>query len=63
MRLRQFIEKARRNIGLPQTVHAAVGGKIDFRPLARAGQPDMGEPALFFEPGAAGIVERALVRK
>src|ERR1043165_5750700 len=34
--LRQFVEKARRNIGLPQPVHAAVGGEIDFRPFARA---------------------------
>src|SRR6516162_11687453 len=34
--LRQFVEKARRNIGLPQPVHAAVGGEIDFCSLARA---------------------------
>src|SRR6516162_1785912 len=32
----QFIEKARRNIGLPQPVHAAVGGEINLRPLACA---------------------------
>src|ERR1700751_3534933 len=27
--LRQFVEEARRNVGLPQAVHAPVGGKID----------------------------------
>ena len=29
----------------------------------RAGQPDMGEAALLLEPGAAALVERALVRE
>src|SRR6516165_5979217 len=33
---RQFVEKARRNISLPQPMHTAVGGEIDFRALARA---------------------------
>jgi hypothetical protein len=35
MGFRQFVEEARRNIGLPQPVHAPVGGEIDFRPFSR----------------------------
>src|SRR5262249_56307140 len=34
--LRQFVEEARGNVGLPQAVHAPVGGEIDFQALARA---------------------------
>src|SRR3569623_1886017 len=42
---------------------AAVGGEIDFGPSARAGNPDLGETAVFFQPRAALCVERALVWK
>ena len=42
---------------------AAVGGEIELGAAARAGQPDMGKPALFFQAGAALFVERALARK
>ena len=34
-----------------------------FAALARAREPDMREPALFLQAGAAGLVERALMRK
>src|SRR5271170_7427215 len=53
---RQLVEKARGNVGLPQPVHAPISGKIDFRPLACAGQADMAKAALLFEAGAALIV-------
>ena len=36
MRLRQFVEEARGDRGIPQPVHAAVGGEINLRTLARA---------------------------
>ena len=61
--LRQFVEKARRDVGLPQPVHAAVGGEIDFGALPRAREADIGEAALLFQAGAALVVERALVRE
>src|SRR5208282_4758841 len=60
---RQLVQKPRGNIGLPQAVHAPVGGEINLGPLARPRDADMGKPALLFQPGAALIVERALVRK
>ena len=63
MRLRQFVEEARRDGRVPQAVDAAVGGEIDLGALARAREADMGEAALFLQPGAAALVERALMRK
>ena len=42
---------------------APVGGEIDLGALARARQADMGEAALLLQPGAAALVERALMRK
>ena len=42
-----------RERGRPHAVDAPVGGEIDLRALARAREADMGEPALFLEPGAA----------
>ena len=63
MRLRQFVEEARRDARRPRAVDAPVRGEIDLRAAPRAREPDMGEAALLFEPGAALIVERALVRQ
>ena len=60
---RQFVEEARRDRGRPGAVNAAVGGKVQFGAAAGARQPDMGEAALFLQPGAALFVERALARK
>ncbi len=44
-------------------MNAPVGGEIEFGAAAGARQPDMGEAALLFQPGAALFVERALARK
>ena len=63
MRLRQFVEEARGHGGGPGAVNAAVGGEEDLGAAARPRQPDMGEPPLLLEPGAALLVERALVRE
>src|SRR5688572_22111813 len=60
---RQLVEEARGNGGGPGAVNAAVGGEVEFGAAARARQPDMGEAALFFQPGAALVVQRALARK
>src|ERR1017187_10942950 len=63
MRLRQLIEKARGHGRGPQAVDAPVGGEIDLGALARAREAYMGEAALLLQPGAAALVERALVRE
>src|SRR3954453_7308006 len=56
----QVVEEARRDRGRPGAVDASVGRKIDFCPAPRAGETDMTEPALFFQPRAALFVQRAL---
>src|SRR4051794_9136542 len=61
--LRQFVKEARRNVGRPHAVGAAVGGEIDFRAAAGTGDADVRQAALLFEAGAALLVERALVRE
>src|SRR5262249_10993258 len=63
MRLRQLVEKTRGQVARPQPVRAPVRSEIDVGAAARAREPDMGEAALLLEPGAALVVERALVRK
>src|SRR5262245_46080860 len=63
MRLWQFVQEARRHVGLPQTVDAAIGGEVDAGSAARTREADMGEAALLFEPGAALLVEGALARE
>jgi hypothetical protein len=49
----QFFQKARRDGGLPQAMDAAVGDEPDMQVLLGAGEPDIGQPALFLQPGAA----------
>src|SRR5664279_4624496 len=63
MRLRQLIKKARGHGRGPQPVNAPVGGEIDLGALARAREADMSEAALLLQPGAAALVERALMRE
>src|SRR4029450_2577176 len=61
--LRQFIKEARGHGRGPHAPDAPIGGEVDLRKLARAGQANMGEAALFLKAGAAALVERALMRK
>src|SRR6516162_10681986 len=63
VRLRQFVEEARGDVRRPQAVHSPVGGEVDVDAPARAGDPHMREAPLLLEPGAALVVERALVRE
>src|SRR5690606_30948199 len=44
VRLGQFVEEAGGDAGLPQPVHAAVGGEADVGALARPGDADVGQP-------------------
>src|ERR1700756_3069378 len=60
---RQFVEETRWNSCLPKAVNAPVGCKGDFRAALGAGEPDIGETALLFEPGPPPIVKRALMRE
>src|SRR5205085_9603170 len=50
---RQLVEEARRDRGRPGAMNATVGREIEFGAAAGAGQPDMGEAALFLQPRAA----------
>ena len=59
----ELVEEARRDRRLPHAADAAVGGEVDLRAPARAGDADIGEAALLLEAGAAVLVERALVRE
>src|SRR5262249_10040830 len=63
VRLRQFVEEARGDVRRPQPVHAPVGGEIDVDAPARARDPHMRQAPLLLEPGAALVVEGALVRE
>src|ERR1700722_4865026 len=63
IRRRQFVEEARWNRGRPGAVNSPVGGEVKLGAAAGAGQPDMGEAALFLEAGAALFVQGALARK
>src|SRR5205807_8909152 len=63
IRHRQFVKKPRRDRRRPGAVDPPVGGEVEFGAAARAGQPDMGQATLFFEPGAALFVEGALAWK
>src|SRR4029079_14992912 len=60
--LRQFVEEARRDVGVPHAVGAAVGGEVDLGALPRARQADVAEAALFLEAGAPLLVERGAGR-
>ena len=59
MRLRQLVEEARGDGRLPQPVGAPVRGE-ETRGACAPGQPDIGEPPLLLEAGAAAFVQRAL---
>ncbi len=61
--LRQFVDEARGDGRGPQAVDAAVDGEGQLGALARARQPDMGEPPLLLEAGPAALVQRPLVRE
>src|SRR5437588_11496433 len=61
--LGQLVEEARRNVALPLSVHAPVGGEIDLGAPARARDPDMSEATLLLEPGAALVVQGSLMGK
>jgi hypothetical protein len=63
MGLGQFVDEARGQRRLPQIVHAAVLRKRDDGAALGAGDADIGEAAFLLEPGAALLVERALVRE
>src|SRR5690348_3886158 len=61
MGLRQFIDEARRHSRLPEAMQAPVRGEINLRVAARARDADVSEAAFLLEPGAAALVERALI--
>ena len=44
-------------------MNTAVGGEINFGAALGAGEADIGEAALFLQPGTAIVIKRALVRK
>src|SRR5258708_37759722 len=61
--LGQLADEPGRDAGLPEIVHAPVGGVADMGALPSAGEPDIGEPPLFLESLLAVLVERARMRE
>ncbi len=57
----QLINEARRHRRLPHAVIAPVLREGDLGALARARQPHMGQPPLFFEARPSGLIEAALM--
>ena len=60
---RDFGDEAAGDAAHPLAIDAAVRGVIDACAMPRAGDRDIGEPALLFEAGHAALVHRALRRK
>src|SRR5260221_753969 len=60
---RQLADEARGDGALPGAVDAAVGGEGDGGAVARAGDADIGEPALLLQPGETGVVHPAPARE
>ena len=48
---------------MPVAVNATVGGEADHGLLARAGQADISQTALFFQGGRTAFIQRPLVRE
>src|SRR4051794_8515736 len=57
--LRQLVEEARGDVGLPQAVGAAVGGEVYLGALSRPRQARVAQAAPLLEAGAAPLLPRA----